>query len=103
MKSEGDVNILGGSAKGASDKIFQVNADAHIYIRDFDADGFTTLVRTNGGKQLDVDVVIDGGSFSNGANLFRTDSTLANVTFQSDINLSNVKNWTRVGDQQSGV
>ncbi|WP_234706828.1 pectate lyase [Ensifer aridi] len=103
VKSEGDVNILGGSAKGASDKIFQVNADAHIYIRDFDADGFTTLVRTNGGKQLDVDVVIDGGSFSNGANLFRTDSTLANVTFQSDINLSNVKNWTRVGDQQSGV
>ncbi|HXV31957.1 MAG TPA: pectate lyase [Sinorhizobium sp.] len=103
VKSPGDVTVIGGSARGAADKIFQVNADAKIYIKDFDADGFTTLVRTNGGKQLDVDVVIDGGSFANGANLFRTDSSLASVTFQSEITLSNVKNWTRVGDQQSGV
>jgi hypothetical protein len=103
VKSPGDLTIIGGSAKGASDKIFQVNADAKIFIKDFDADGFTSFVRTNGGKQLDVDVVIDGGSFANGANLFRTDSSLASVTFQSEITLSNVKNWTRVGDQQSGA
>lgn len=103
VKSPGDVTIIGGSAHDAADKVFQVNADAKIYIKDFDADGFITLVRTNGGKQLDVDVVIDGGSFSNGTNLFRTDSSLASVTFQSDISLDNVKNRTRVGDQQSGV
>ncbi|PDT06695.1 pectate lyase [Rhizobium sp. M1] len=103
VKSAGDVTIIGGSAKGATDKIFQINADTHFYLKDFAADGFTTLVRTNGGKQIDADVIIDGGSFTNGTNLFRTDSSLASVSFQSDIALDNVRNWTRVGDKQSGV
>ncbi|WP_245424997.1 pectate lyase [Rhizobium sp. M10] len=103
VKSAGDVTIIGGSAKGATDKIFQINADTHFYLKDFAADGFTTLVRTNGGKQIDADVIIDGGSFANGTNLFRTDSSLASVSFQSDIALDNVRNWTRVGDKQSGV
>jgi hypothetical protein len=103
VKSAGDVTIIGGSAKGATDKIFQINADTNFYLKDFVADGFTTLVRTNGGKQIDADVTIDGGSFSNGSNVFRTDSSLASVTFQSDITLKDVKNWTRVGDKQSGT
>lgn len=103
VKSAGDVSIIGGSAKGATDKIFQINADTTFYLKDFVADGFTTLVRTNGGKQIDADVTIDGGSFSNGSNVFRTDSSLASVKFLSDITLDNVKNWTRVGDNQSGV
>ncbi|MBB5536483.1 pectate lyase [Rhizobium giardinii] len=103
VKSEGDVTILGGSAKGASDKVFQINADTNFVLKDFKADGFTTLVRTNGGKQIDADVTIDGGSFSNGTNVFRTDSSLASVTFLSDISLNNVKNWVREGDRQSGV
>ncbi|WHO77098.1 pectate lyase [Rhizobium sp. BT03] len=103
VKSAGDVTILGGSAKGATDKIFQINADTHFHLKDFVADGFTTLVRTNGGKQIDADVTIDGGAFSNGSNVFRTDSSLASVTFLSDITLDKVKNWTRVGDNQSGV
>jgi hypothetical protein len=103
VKSAGDVTILGGSAKGATDKIFQINADTHFVLKDFNADGFTSLVRTNGGKQIDADVIIDGGSFSNGTNLFRTDSALASVSFRSDIALDNVRNRTRVGDDQSGV
>ncbi|MBP2444049.1 pectate lyase [Rhizobium leguminosarum] len=103
VKSAGDVTILGGSAKGATDKIFQINADTHFYLKDFVADGFTSLVRTNGGKQIDADVTIDGGAFSNGSNVFGTDSSLASVKFLSDITLDNVKNWTRVGDKQSGV
>ncbi|MCF3641589.1 pectate lyase [Rhizobium sp. TRM95111] len=103
VKSAGDVNIIGGSARGATDKIFQVNADSTIHIKDFDADGFTSLVRTNGGKQLDIDLTIEGGNFSNGANLFRTDSSTASVTFLGDIALDNVKNWKREGDRRSGV
>ncbi|MBB2688268.1 MULTISPECIES: pectate lyase [Rhizobium] len=103
VKSAGDVTIVGGSAKGATDKIFQINADTRFYLKDFVADGFTTLVRTNGGKQIDADVTIDGGAFSHGSNVFRTDSSLASVTFLSDITLDDVKNWTRVGDNQSGV
>jgi len=103
VKSAGDVTILGGSAKDAYDKVFQINADTNFVLKDFRADGFTTLVRTNGGKQIDADVTIDGGSFSNGTNVFRTDSSLASVTFLSDIALSNVKNWVREGDKQSGV
>ncbi|PDT02565.1 pectate lyase [Rhizobium chutanense] len=103
VKSTGDVTIIGGSAKGATDKIFQINADTKFYLKDFVADGFTTLVRTNGGKQIDADVTIDGGAFSNGSNVFRTDSSLASVRFLSDITMDSVKNWTRVGDKQSGV
>ncbi len=103
VKSAGDVAIIGGSAKGAYDKVFQINADTNFVLKDFKADGFTTLVRTNGGKQIDADVTIDGGSFSNGTNVFRTDSSLASVTFLSDIALSNVKNWVREGDTQSAV
>ncbi|RFB86355.1 pectate lyase [Rhizobium leguminosarum bv. trifolii] len=49
------------------------------------------------------DVTIDGGAFSNGSNVFRTDSSLAGATFLSEITLDDVKNCTRVGDNQSGV
>lgn len=100
VKSAGDVNIIGGSAANASDKIFQVNADTNLTITDFKADGFTTLVRTNGGKQIDANVTINGGDFSNGTVLFRTDSDSASVNFTGDITASNVEYRTRYKDQK---
>ncbi len=98
VKSPGDVFIEGGSARGASDKVFQLNADTKFHVSNFTADGFQTLIRTNGGKEIDADVSIDGGSFANGTVLFRTDSSIANVQLSSNISSVNVKNSVRNGD-----
>ncbi|WP_434702661.1 pectate lyase [Pseudomonas sp. Z1-12] len=48
-----NLNITNSSAKGANDKIFQLNANAHVKLDNFQASDFGTLMRTNGGKQFD--------------------------------------------------
>lgn len=101
VKSAGDVNIIGGSANKAADKVFQINADTNLTITDFKADDFLTLVRTNGGKQINANVTINGGDFSNGTVLFRTDSDSASVNFVGDISASNVTYRTRYKDQKT--
>lgn len=58
VKGEGgakvtNLNILDSSAKGANDKVVQLNANTHLNMDGFKADDFGTLVRTNGGKQFD--------------------------------------------------
>lgn len=58
VKGEGgakvtNLNILDSSAKGADDKVVQLNANTHLNMDGFKADNFGTLVRTNGGKQFD--------------------------------------------------
>ncbi|AQL39100.1 pectate lyase [Pseudomonas syringae] len=58
VKGEGgaavtNLNIKNSSAKGADDKVVQLNADTHLKIDNFKADDFGTMVRTNGGKQFD--------------------------------------------------
>ncbi|RML45686.1 pectate lyase, partial [Pseudomonas syringae group genomosp. 3] len=58
VKGEGgaavtNLNIKNSSAKGADDKIVQLNANTHLKIDNFKADDFGTMVRTNGGKQFD--------------------------------------------------
>ncbi|RMO75988.1 pectate lyase [Pseudomonas syringae group genomosp. 3] len=58
VKGEGgaavtNLNIKNSSAKGADDKIIQLNANTHLKVDGFKADDFGTMVRTNGGKQFD--------------------------------------------------
>ncbi|TKJ68325.1 type III effector HrpK [Pseudomonas viridiflava] len=53
VKGEGgakvtNLNILDSSAKGADDKIIQLNANTHLNVDGFKADEFGKLVRTNG-------------------------------------------------------
>ena len=48
-----NLNITNSSAKAASDKIFQLNANANVKVDNFKASDFGTLMRTNGGKQFD--------------------------------------------------
>jgi hypothetical protein len=48
-----NLNITNSSAKGADDKIIQLNANTHLKVDGFKADDFGTMVRTNGGKQFD--------------------------------------------------
>ncbi|QQN26146.1 pectate lyase [Pseudomonas syringae group genomosp. 3] len=58
VKGEGgaavtNLNIKNSSAKGADDKVVQLNANTHLKIDNFKADDFGTMVRTNGGNQFD--------------------------------------------------
>lgn len=58
VKGEGgaavtNLNIKNSSAKGADDKVVQLNANTHLKVDNFKADDFGTMVRTNGGKQFD--------------------------------------------------
>lgn len=98
VKTAGDVNIIGGSAAKANDKIFQLNDATNFYVKDFKADGFQTFVRTNGGKEIDAHVTIDGGQFANGKVLFRTDSSAAAVQFLGKQEVDNVANKERFKD-----
>ncbi|MFD1745607.1 pectate lyase [Rhizobium helianthi] len=98
VKTAGDVNIIGGSASKATDKIFQLNADTNFTVKDFNADHFSTLVRTNGGKEIKANVTINGGQFSNGSTMFRTDSTQAKANFLGEIAISNVRTKIRIRD-----
>lgn len=102
VKSSGDVNIIGGSAANASDKIFQINADANFYVKDFKVDGFQTFVRTNGGQPITANVTIDGGEFSNGKTLFRTDSKTSEVQFLGQADVQNVDVKERYLNQKTG-
>lgn len=52
IKKKGDVKVLGGSAKNASDKVFQVNASSTLKIKNFKADNIGKLIRQNGGTDF---------------------------------------------------
>ncbi len=101
VKSAGDLNIIGGSASQAADKVFQVNADSNIYIKDFKADGFQTFVRTNGGQPITANVTIEGGEFSNGKTLFRTDSKTSEVNFVGEMSVQDVATKARYLDEKT--
>ncbi|WP_312222804.1 pectate lyase, partial [Rhizobium rhizoryzae] len=100
VKSPGDLNVIGGSASQAADKVFQVNADSNIYIKDFKADGFQTFVRTNGGQPITSNVTIEGGEFTNGKTLFRTDSKTSEVNFVGEMSVQEVATKVRYLDQK---
>jgi hypothetical protein len=52
----GAINIIGGSANSAEDKVFQFNAPVQVHIRDFTATNISKLVRQNGGASFDMSV-----------------------------------------------
>ncbi|MEH2921573.1 pectate lyase [Samsonia erythrinae] len=102
VKSNGgkpaNVEITNSSAQGASDKIFQLNADANLTIDNFKAKDFGTFVRTNGGQQGDWNLNLNNIDAENGKFSFvKSDSEGLNVK-GSNINLTNVNNHYKVPD-----
>jgi pectate lyase C len=49
-KNNGKITVIGGGARRAADKVFQLNAKGGFYLYDFYAEDCVRLVRTNGGK-----------------------------------------------------
>ncbi|RJL50294.1 pectate lyase [Pectobacterium carotovorum] len=93
-----NVEITNSSAQGASDKIFQLNADANLTIDNFKAKDFGTFVRTNGGQQGNWNLNLSNIDAENGKFSFvKSDSEGLNVK-GININLTNVNNHYKVPD-----
>lgn len=76
LKSTGTVNVTGGSAYKAYDKVFQINAEGTINIKNFKADDIGKLVRQNGGTTFKVVMTVDASDISNVKDsILRTDSS----------------------------
>lgn len=79
----GKIEIIGGGAWNAKDKIFQINGPCEIHIIDFYADGFSKLVRVNGGSKFKVDIYIESLIARNGSVLIKSDSPYTNITIKN--------------------
>ncbi|GAK42356.1 PelA protein [Paenibacillus sp. TCA20] len=76
LKSSGTVNITGGAAYKAYDKVFQANAAGTFNIKNFRADDIGKLVRQNGGSSYKVVMNVDSSDISNVKDsILRTDSS----------------------------
>lgn len=76
LKEPGTVNITGGGAFHAYDKVFQINAEGTINIKNFRADDIGKLARQNGGTKYKVNMTLDNSDISNVKDsIFRTDSS----------------------------
>ena len=91
MKKSGDVTIKNSSAKGADDKIFQLNAAGTLTLDNVQADDFGKLVRTNGGQQADWEINLNNVKASNGHSaLVQSDSNTVKVN-ATNVSTDNVK------------
>ncbi|KGT96212.1 pectate lyase, partial [Dickeya fangzhongdai] len=91
-----NVNITNSSAQGASDKVFQLNADANFNVDNFKVKDFGTFVRTNGGQQGNWNLNLSNIDAQNGKFSFvKSDSEGLNVKV-NNANLDNVNNHYKV-------
>lgn len=91
MKKSGDVTIKNSSAKGADDKIFQLNAAGTLTLDNVQADDFGKLVRTNGGQQADWEINLNNVKATNGHSaLVQSDSNTVKVN-ATNVSTDNVK------------
>jgi pectate lyase C len=78
LKSSGTVNITGGAAYKAYDKVFQMNASGTINIKNFKANDIGKLVRQLGGTTFKVVMTVDSSDISNVKDsILRTDSSVS--------------------------
>lgn len=91
-----NVEITNGSAQGANDKIFQLNADANLTIDNFKAKDFGSFLRTNGGQQGDWNINLKNISAEDGKYKF-VNSDAEEVKVSADnIRLQNVHEHFRL-------
>ncbi len=90
MKGPGHVQVIGGGAYAATDKIFQINAPGSLSIDGFTADGFGKAVRTNGGHDFPISIDIRNSVFRNGDEaVVRSDAKDAKINIGSDVVIEN--------------
>lgn len=103
IKDNGTVVLNGGSARDASDKIFQVNAASTFRISNFTANNAGKFIRQNGGTSFRVDVFIDSCDISDmDEAIFRTDSSSSTVTM-TNTRYSNIGDELFMGVSSSNI
>ncbi|AEM73874.1 pectate lyase [Caldicellulosiruptor acetigenus] len=65
VKGEGVVEVIGGSAKEAADKVFQLNAPCTFKVKNFTATNIGKLVRQNGGTTFKVVIYLENVTLNN--------------------------------------
>ncbi|WP_222596901.1 pectate lyase [Chitinophaga pinensis] len=93
LKSKGTVTLNNCIAKNAYDKVLQINADGTININNFRVTTFGKVLRTNGSGQYNVTVTINGGTFSGGTNIVRTESKNLKVRYRNMTTSNVTKLW----------
>lgn len=93
LKSAGTVTLNNCIAQKAADKVLQINADGTININNFKVTTFGKVLRTNGSGQYNVTVNINGGTFSGGTNIVRTESKNLRVRYRNITTSSVTKLW----------
>jgi pectate lyase C len=80
IKKAGNVLIDGGSAYNADDKVFQLNAEGSLTVRNFVVRNAGKMVRQNGGKTFKNTIVLDNIDVSDMKEaIARTDSPVTTV------------------------
>jgi hypothetical protein len=102
MKGPGNVEIEGGGAFNATDKIFQLNHGGSFSLNNFTADTFGKAIRTNGGKDFPIDIRVTNSFFSNGKeSVVRTDATQASI-YLANNTIENTK-WDVLAPDEAKV
>jgi len=102
VKGEGTVTVSGGSARDASDKVFQLNQPCTFTVENFSATNFGCFIRQNGGTSFKCTIYVNNVTLSNGDYGVRTDATTTQIYYRN-LNASNVDNLWRVPNQSSQV
>ncbi|PBC89240.1 uncharacterized protein DUF1080 [Caldicellulosiruptor bescii] len=91
VKSEGVVEVIGGSAKEAADKVFQLNAPCTFKVKNFTATNIGKLVRQNGNTTFKVVIYLEDVTLNNVKScVAKSDSPVSELWYHN-LNVNNCK------------
>jgi glucuronoarabinoxylan endo-1,4-beta-xylanase len=102
VKGEGNVTVSGGSARDATDKIFQLNQPCTFTVENFSATNFGCFIRQNGGTSFRCTIYLNGVTISNGDYGVRTDADATQIYYRN-FTTNNVDHRWRVPNESSQV
>ncbi|ADL42943.1 Pectate lyase [Caldicellulosiruptor obsidiansis OB47] len=91
VRGEGVVEVIGGSAKEAADKVFQLNAPCTFKVKNFTATNIGKLVRQNGGTTFKVVIYLEDITVNNVKScVAKSDSPISELWYRN-LNVNNCK------------
>jgi len=102
VKGSGTTTVSGGSARYASDKVFQLNQPCTFRVENFTAEDFGCFIRQNGGTSFQCTIYLNNVTLRNGSYGVRTDASSTQIYYRS-LSTSNIDRVWRVPNQSSQV
>ncbi len=94
VKGEGDVKIIGGSARDGDDKCFQINAASTFTVKDFTCTNIGKLIRQNGDTTFKVTINLENVTVNNAKEcVARTDSKTTELYYKNLVTSNVPKLW----------